>query len=88
MGTYINPLDLKTLIVDYFLGSQELFIYLFVIAVSWACAKYQMPNRLYFTILPIGSIMFAVYLGQAIYVLIIFMIGILSFKGIARMFAY
>jgi hypothetical protein len=81
-STYIEPLDLKKIFVQYFLGSTELFMFAFIILFSWGCAKFQMSNRVYLVLLAICSIIMAGFLGQAIYVLIIFLIGLLTFKGI------
>ena len=66
---YIEPFDLKTIFVDLFLGTTEYFIFAFLILTSYVCAKYQMSNRLFLTILAIGSVMVAGYLGETIYIL-------------------
>jgi hypothetical protein len=84
MGTYINPLDLRTLFIDYFLGSTELFIFAFVILLSATAAKFNMSNRIFMTLLAIGSIIFSGLLGNAVYLLVIFLIGISTFKGVER----
>ncbi len=82
---FIEPFDLKTILIDYFLGTTEFFIFAFVIVMSLVGAKFQMSNKLFLTILAIGSIMVAGFLGEAVYILVIFLIGIISFKGIGRM---
>lgn len=84
MGQYIAPFDFKKIFIDYFLGSTELFIFAFVILLSALSAKFNMSNRVFFSLLAIGSIMFAGFLGSAIYVLIIFLIGLATYKGIER----
>ena len=84
MGTYIAPFDFKTIFLNYFLGSAQLFIFAFVILISYACAKYNMSNKLYLTVLAICSLLFAGYMGEAVYILIILVIGFVSFKSIAR----
>jgi hypothetical protein len=80
--TYIEPLNLREIFLNYFLGSTQLFMFAFIIIFSLVCAKYQMSNRVYFVLLAISSIIMAGFLGQSIYVLIIFVIGLVSFKGI------
>ena len=85
IGTYIEPFDFQTVLVNYFLGTMELFIFAFVIITSFACAKYGMGNKLFLTLLAIGSIIFAIVLGEAIYILVILIIGIVTFKGVARL---
>lgn len=81
---YIQPFDFKKIFVDYFLGSTELFIFAFMILISFACAKFSMSNRLFLIVLSVCSLIFAGILGQAVYILIIFIIGFLSFKAIAK----
>jgi len=82
---YIDPLDLKTILINYLLGTTELFMFALIIVLSIICAYYQMSNRIYFIILIISSIIMAGYLGQSIYVLIIFLIGTVTYKGIGAM---
>ena len=82
--TFIEPLDLKTIFMNYFLGSTQLFMFAFIIIVSFVCAKYQMSTRVYLVLLAVSSVIMAGFLGQSIYVLIIFLIGLLSFKGIGQ----
>lgn len=81
---FINPLDLKKIFVDYFLGSNELFIYAFMILISFVCAKFGMSNRLFLIVLAVSSLIMAGVLGQAVYILIIFIIGFVAFKAIGK----
>ena len=83
---YIEPMDFKKIFVDYFLGSAELFSFALILIVSFVCAKYQMSNRLYMIILALSSLMFAFILGNALYFLILIIIGYISFKSIAKAF--
>ncbi len=85
MGTYIEPFDLKKIFLQYFIGNNLLFFYVFVIIFSYACAKYQMSNRNYFILLAISSVMLAAYLEMAIYFLIFFLIGFFTFKLMTRL---
>ena len=82
---YINVLDFKKIFIEYFLGSQELFMFAFMILISFVCAKMGISNKIFMVILAITSLLFSAYLGQAIYVLIIFLIGYVSFKSIGRL---
>jgi hypothetical protein len=70
--------------LEVFLGSTELFTFAFVIILSYACAKFGMSNLVFGTILAISSIIMSVVLGQAIYVLILFIVGFLVFKSLGR----
>jgi len=85
-GNYIEPFDFKTIILGYFLGNQKLFFFAFVILFSFVGAKYQMTDRIYLSLLTIGCIMFGAYIGFEIYLLLIFLIGFVTFKTIARAF--
>lgn len=83
--TYIDPFDYQTIFVNYFLGTTDLIIYALIFLVSILCAKYQMSNKVYFTILILSSLILASFLGHSLYVLIILVIGLISFKGIGSM---
>ena len=81
---YIAPLDLKKVFLDYFLGSQQLFIFAYLIFISFVSAKMGLSNKIFMVILSISSLIFGFYLGNAIYVFVIFIVGFISFKSIAR----
>ena len=81
---YIAPLDLKKIFLDYLLGSQELFIFAYLILLSFVSAKMGLSNKIFMVILAISSLIFGYYLGNAIYVFVIFIIGFISFKSIDR----
>lgn len=85
MSEYISPFDFRKIFVDYFLGSSELFLYAFILIFSFTCAKFQMSNRVFLVLLVICSLIFAIILGQAIYILIILIVGYISFKSLARL---
>jgi len=86
MGEYIEIFDFKKIFIEYFLGSVELFIFAVIFLISFACAKFQMSNRNFMIILATSSIIFAGYLGNAIYFLILVVVGFISFKTLARLF--
>jgi hypothetical protein len=86
MTNFIQPFDLRTLFGEYFLGTPELFFYAMVILISFICAKYQMSNRLFLIFLVISSILFSAILGQAIYILILVILGFITFRAISRLF--
>ena len=85
MADYIEPFDFKTIFLNYFLGNQSLFAMAFIIITSFACAKFGMSNKIFFPILIIGSILFGVYLGMSIYILVLIIVGYVVFKGIANL---
>jgi hypothetical protein len=82
---FIEVLDLKTLLVDYFLGGMELFIFAFIIIFSFACAKFGMSNRLYMVLLAVSLILISLVTSiNGIYVLVVVIIGFISFKAISK----
>lgn len=83
---FIEPFDFKTLLINYFLGNQLLFPFFFIIVLSIACAYMNISNRIYLIILAIGSLMFGAYLGQALYILVLFLIGFVLYKMFGRIF--
>ena len=85
MSEFINPFDFRKILLEYFLGSTELFMFAFVIAISFVCAKFQMTNKIYLTLLAISSMIFAVVLGQVTYILVIVIISFISFKGFSKL---
>ena len=85
MGTYIEPFDLKEILIGYFLGNTILFFFALVILTSLACARYNMSNRLYVSVLMIGSILFSLFLGEAIYIFVLFITGIVIFTGLKNL---
>lgn len=85
MGKYINPLDFRKILVNYFLGSLELFIFAFIIIFSYVAAKYQMSNKIFLILLTIGAIFFANVLGELIYIFIILIVGIIINRGISKL---
>lgn len=83
-ATYIDPFDFRTIFVDVLLGGTELFIFAFVILLSYISAKYDFSNQTFLILLAISSLIFAGVLGQSIYILVIFLVGVLSFIGIKK----
>lgn len=86
MATFIEPFDFYTIFVNYFLGSLSLFFFALVIVVSYACASFSMSNRNYYMLLAIISILFSAYLGEAVYFILFFVVGIASFLAISKLF--
>ena len=88
MGEFIDPLDFRTLFVDYFLGSMELFIFGFIIIFSFVSAKFRMSGKLYLITLSIGLLLLGIIMElSAIYLLVVLIIGLISFKAISEIFA-
>lgn len=85
-GTFVEPFDFKTIFIGYFLGNQALFPFAFVILLSLVCGYFGMSNKVFVAILIISCIMFAAYLDQPIYFLILLVAGLIIFLGISKMF--
>lgn len=83
---WIKPLDMKTIVIDYFLGSTEFFVILLILVISSMSAKFRMSTGNFLMLLTISSLIFASYLGQAMYILILILIGFISFKSLSRLF--
>ena len=86
MAPYINPLDFRKILVELFLGREELFLFGFLIVFSFVSAKMGISNKIFLILLALGSIIFSMVLGEAIYMLVVFMVGLLIFGGIKRIF--
>lgn len=84
MTTYIKPFDFKTILVDTFLGKSELIVFAIIFLLSVVAGKRQMNGKLFMILLVAASLIFSAVLGQAIYILIIVIIGMVTFKSITR----
>lgn len=84
MGTYIEPFDIKKVLLEYFLGTPGLLIFSLVIVISYASAYFRLSNKNFGYIIVIASILFAGYLGEPIYLFILIIVGFITFKGIGK----
>ncbi len=81
---YIAPFDFYKIFVDTFLGNIELFFVAFVILFSFVAAKFRMSNKIFMVLIGIGAIIFSSIIGNAVYLLVIVVVGLIIFKGIGR----
>ena len=86
MPDYIEPLDFKKIILDLFLGHPSMLTFSAIILISFLSAKFQMSNRNFMLILVISSLILAAYMGEAIYIIILVIIGMVTFYSLSRMF--
>ena len=86
MGDYIEPLNIKYILYDLFLGHPSMVAFALVILISFVSARFQMSNRNFMIILVISSLMMAGYMGEAVYILVLVLIGIVTFYSLSRMF--
>lgn len=81
---FIEPFDFQTIYINYFLGSHTLFGFALVILISFLCAYMGMSSTMYLIVLAIGMVMFGAFTGQAIYTLVLFVIGFILYKMFTR----
>ncbi len=84
MGTYIEVFDIKTVILDLFLGHPSIIAFGTIILISFLSAKFNMSNKNFMLILMVSSIILAGYIGQVIYIIILMIIGFVIFKSLSR----
>ena len=80
MGQFIEPFAFKTLFLQFFLGNQILLVGFLFILISAMCGYYQMSNRIYAIIMILSVILFAVFIGEAVVLAIICILGLVVFK--------
>lgn len=83
---FIEPFDLKTIFLEYFLGSPQLLSYFLIFIISFSSAYFGMSTKNFALILVISSVVFSFYIGQGMFFLILMILGFVLFKGLARMF--
>jgi hypothetical protein len=81
---FIQPFDFKTIYVNYFLGNQLLFPFFFVMLLSYGSAYLGISNKIFLILLGLGSLMFGAVMGQAYYILALFVIGFVIYKIFGR----
>jgi len=73
MSSFTTPLDLKTIFVDYFTGSMELFMFMMMVVLAGMAGKYRMPSYIFLMLL----ILFSVFMAGTGYSLFL-ILGIIS----------
>jgi len=84
MGNYISPFDIKTIVLDLFLGHPSILAFAAVILISFLSAKFGMSNKNFLLVLMVSSIILAGYMGEAIYIIILVLLGFIIFKSLSR----
>ena len=84
--TYISPFDVKTVLLDTFLGHPSIIAFAAIILISFASAKFNMSNKNFMLILMISSVILSGYIGEAIYIIILLILGFVIFKSLSRLF--
>ncbi len=83
---FIEPGNVKKILLEYLLGSPELLFFAILIFISFLSAKFQMTNRNFMIILVVSSLIFAGIIGDATYILILIITGFVMFKGVGKYF--
>jgi len=85
MPSYIKPFDIKKVVLDLFLGHPSIVAFATIILISFLSAKFNMSNRNFMLVLMISSIILAGYMGEAIYIIILVLLGFIIFKSLSRL---
>ena len=80
MGTFIEPFNFKTILLDFFLGNSILLVGALFIILSALCGYYQMSNRVYAIIMIISFLLFTAFVGEAVIMAIVIVVGLIVFK--------
>ena len=83
--TVIDPFDFERIFVSILAGSSDIFTFLFIIFISGLGAYFRMDDRIMMIMYLVFGIVMSTYIG-AIYVLIILIVGIITFYSISKMF--
>ena len=83
--TVIDPFDFERIFVSILSGSPDIFTFLFIVLVSGLGAYFKMDDKIMMIMYLIFGIVMSTYIG-AIYVLIILIVGIITFYSIGKMF--
>ena len=81
---YISPFDIKKVFLDTLLGSAEILSFSIIILISILSAKFNISNNNFLLLLVISSIIMSGFLGQAMYIIILVVVGFVVFKSMAR----
>jgi hypothetical protein len=84
MTSWIQPLDLQTLFVNYLSGSLEIFSFIAVLVIAALAATFRMPNQIALIMFVLFGVIMGVYLG-GIYFLAIIITSIMVYYSIARL---
>ena len=84
MASFVNPFDAETLFLHIFAGSPEIFTFIAIIVISGALAFFRVPDKIYLPMLALFGILFALWIGVGLYVLTILIVGLITFKAIAK----
>ena len=82
--TYIEPLDLKSILITHLAGSTNIFVFLSVIFIATLAGRFRMPNSIALIMFTLFSILLVQY-TPGLYFLIICIGGMVVFYGIGKL---
>lgn len=82
---FTEPLALYDLLVNTFSGSIEIFMFFSLIVISFASARFKMPNIIFGVSIAIFSILMSQYLG-GVYLLAMVLTSFVVFATTSRVF--
>jgi hypothetical protein len=85
MSDYIAPLNLQYIFQNVFAGSPDIFTAIFIIVFSILAGALRMGSLPYVILLSLASILLYSWLGGGLYLLVIFIGGLLIFSIISKL---
>ena len=82
--TWINPLDLQTLLVNTLAGNYEIFIGLSLIFFAGMAAYFRMQNEIALVLIALFFVIMTPYIGNAYLIAVIIFATLLIYFAIAR----
>ena len=84
MTSWVQPLDLQTIFVNYLSGTWEIFSFIAILVIAALAATFRMPNQIYALILVLAGILLYGWIGGGFYIIIVLLVGIAVFWAISR----
>lgn len=83
MTNFVEPLDLRTILVNYFAGNVDIFSFISVIALAALAAYFKMPDMIFLIMLGLFVVFMAAYM-PGLYLLVVLGTGLLVFYSISQ----
>jgi len=84
-SAYISPLNLQYIFQNVFSGSPDIFFAIFMIVFSILAGYFRMGSLTYVMLLALASIMLYAWFGGGLYLIIVFIGGLLIFWVISKL---
>ena len=79
--TWNEPLALENLFINTLAGSTTIFTFIAIIAISIVCARFRVPDKIFWMILVVFAALFGAYIG-GLYLLVIIILGLIIYEAI------